>query len=69
MPTDTTDLVLYRKDREGNTLRVSGEGDITLTTTGGANVNEDEYGQIAEFVEGRDGAEAFLAKLQKRMER
>ncbi len=70
MPDDANDLTIYRNDRAGNIMRISlTEDAINLTTTGGENIKADEFAQIATFVDGHVGAEAFLVKLQKRMER
>lgn len=70
MADDADNLTVYRNDRDGNVLRISLTANgVNLTTTGGGNVSQAEYDQIATFVAGHVGAASFQAKLQARMAR
>lgn len=61
-------LIIYRPNN--NTLTVTPmDGRFNLTTSGGGNITQGEYDQIAGFVVSMEGAEPFLAKLRVRMER
>lgn len=56
--------------RKGDTLTVREREDgFDMTITGGGNITADEFAKIEPFVAGKPGADAFLVKVAKRMER
>lgn len=60
-------LVLHRGEHRLTVTPRGGRFDLAVN--GGGNVTEDEFAQIAAFLEDRDGADAFLSKVRTRMER
>lgn len=72
----TDDRLTIRRPK-GDTLTVSySDGKLTLTVSGGspgqspgAKLTPAELDQIAAFAEGKDGAEAFVAKVRARAAR